>query len=102
MTLSTTLASANRARSTSERARRLVDVFVLDHSLLLGVWTNRTEARLGRDEITIDFVRDIRELPRGVLVARVIAPPRVFFHLRDHLDEVLRSYTDRSMPEDVT
>ncbi len=58
-------------------------------------------ARLSRDEITIDFLRDIPELPRPVLVARILAPPRAVFDLRDQLDEVLRRYTDRSMPEDV-
>lgn len=79
----------------------MADVFVLDHSLLHGV-TNRTEVRLGRDEITIDFVRDVPELPRSVLVARVLAPSRVVFDLRDDLDGLLRSYSDRSMPDDVT
>ena len=80
----------------------MADVFVLDHSLLLGVWTNGAKLVLGRDEITIDFVRDVPELPSRVLVARILTTPRAAFDLRDKLDEVLRSYTDRSMPEDVT
>lgn len=76
--------------------------FVLDHTLLLGTWTNGARVRLGRDEITIDFVRDVPELSPRVLVARLLAPPPAAYDLRDDLDELLRGYTDRAMPEDVT
>ncbi len=36
------------------------DVF-LDRAVLLGVWVNGTRAHLSRDEITIDFVREVAE-----------------------------------------
>jgi len=77
------------------------DDLVLDHALLLGAWSNGTKVVLRRDEITIDFFRDVPELPRRVLVSRVLVPPRAGFDLRDQLDEVLRGYTDGFMPEDV-
>ena len=77
------------------------DDFVLDTALVLGVWANGTNVLLRRDEITIDFLRDVPELPRALLVARALVPRRVAFDLRDQLDEILRSYTDHSMPEDI-
>ena len=75
---------------------------LLDRAVLLGVWVNGTRAHLSRDEITIDFVREVAELPRPVLVARILTTPRAVFDLRDDLDEVSADYTHRSMPGDVT
>lgn len=75
-----------------------LDDLVFDPLLLLGTWANGTRVRHTRVEFTLDFLRDVHELPRRVLVARAVVPPVAAFDLRDHLDAALRSYTDWSMP----
>jgi hypothetical protein len=74
------------------------DDVVFDSAMLLGVWANGTRVVRHRDEFTIDFLRDVPELPRPALVARALIPPAAAFDLRDQLDEELRSYTELSMP----
>lgn len=77
-----------------------LDDFTLDPTVLLGAWANSTSVRRGRDELTIDFLRDVPELSRHVLVVRALLPPVAAFELRDQLTEALRHYTEWSMPED--
>jgi hypothetical protein len=74
------------------------DDVVFDSAMLLGVWANGTRVVRRSDEFTIDFLRDVAELPRPVLVARALVPPAAAFDLRDQLDDALRSYTEFSMP----
>jgi len=74
------------------------DDLVLDPAMLLGVWANGTSVIRRHDEFMINFLRDVPELPRPVLVARALIPPAVAFDLRDQLEDTLRSYTELSMP----
>jgi len=77
------------------------DDFALDSVVLVGVWGNRTRVHRGRDEFTVDFIRDIPERSRRVLVARAIVSPVAGLELRDQLDEAWRGYYEWSMPEDA-
>ena len=75
-----------------------LDDLVLDLSVLVGVWADRTRVHRGRDEFTVDFVRQVPE-PRGrVLVARAVVSPLVAVDLRDQLDDAWRGYSEWSMP----
>jgi hypothetical protein len=74
------------------------DDVVFDSAMLLGVWANATRVVRRREVFTIDFLRDVTELSRPVLVARALIPAVAAFDLRDQLGETLRSYTELSMP----
>ena len=77
------------------------DDLVFDYAVLLGVLANGTRVLRGRDEFTIDFLRDIPESSRPVLVARATVPALVAVELRDQLDEAWRGYSEWSMPKDT-
>ena len=77
------------------------DDLTLDPVVLVGVWANRTRVHRGQDEFTVDFIRDVPERSRGVLVARAVVSPVVGLELRDQLDEVWRGYYEWSMPKDT-
>lgn len=76
------------------------DDLIPDLSALIGVFVGRTRVNRERDGLRVDFLRDIPEAVRPVLVDRVIIPPVAAFELRDQLDEALRSYSEWYMPED--
>ena len=71
-----------------------------DPVVLVGSWANRTRVHRGRDEFTIDFIRNVPERSRSVLVVRAIVAPIVGIELRDQLDEAWRRYHGWSMPGD--
>ena len=77
------------------------DENLADLAVLVGVWANRTRVHRGRDEFTVDFIRDVPERSRSVLVARAVVSPVVGLELRDQLDEVWRHYYEWSMPKDT-
>jgi hypothetical protein len=77
------------------------DENLADPTVLVGAWANRTRVHRGRDEFTVDFIRDVPERSRGVLVARAVVSPVVGLELRDQLDEVWRGYHEWSMPKDT-
>ena len=76
------------------------DDSALDPVVLVGVWANSTRVHRGRDEFTVDFIRDVPERSRSVLVARAVVAPIVGLELRDQLDEAWRGYYEWSMPKD--
>jgi hypothetical protein len=67
---------------------------------LPGIWANVTRVRVGRDEFTIDFLRQVPGDAQRFLVARAILSPVAGIDLRDQLDEAWRDYNDWSMPTD--
>jgi len=73
----------------------------LDPFVLVGSWANRTRVHRGRDEFTIDFIRNIPDPSRSVLVVRAIVAPIVGVELRDQLDAAWRGYHGWSMPKDA-
>ena len=73
------------------------DLFA-DPYVLAGMWANWTLVHRGRNEFTIDFIRNVPEPPRRSLVARAIIAPVVALELREQLDETWREYTQWSMP----
>lgn len=75
-----------------------LDDIVLDPVVLVGVWANRTRVLRGRDAFTVDFLRDVPEQDRPVLVVRALVSPLVGVELRDQLDEAWSGYSEWSMP----
>jgi hypothetical protein len=70
-----------------------------DPSVIVGVWADRTVVHRGRNEFTVDFIRQVPDPPGRVLVARAVMAPNVAADLRDQLDETWRGYHEWSMPE---
>ena len=75
------------------------DDLVLDFGVLVGVSANSTRVHRGRDEITVDFLRQVPDRSRPFLIARALLSPIVAVELRDQLDEAWRGYSEWSMPE---
>ena len=69
-----------------------------DPYVLAGAWADWTHVHRGRNEFTIDFIRDVPAPPGLTLVARAIVAPVVAVELREQLDQILREYTGWSMP----
>jgi len=77
------------------------EALVFDPTVLAGVWADSTRVHLGRDALTVDFIRDVPDPPGRVLVARAIVSPFVGAQLGDQLNEAWRSYYRWSMPGDA-
>jgi len=77
------------------------DDHVLDPAVIPGAWANNTRVRVGRDEFTIDFLRQVPSYSRSFLVARAVVSPAAAMDLRDQLEDAWRRYADWSMPGDV-
>ncbi len=77
------------------------DDIALDSLVLVGLWANRTRVRVGRDEFTIDFLREVPDDSRRFLVARGVMSPAAATDLRDQLEDGWRRYADWSMPKDA-
>ena len=75
------------------------DDLVLDLAVLVGISANTTRVHRGRDEFTVDFLRQVPDRSRPFLLARALISPVVAVELRDQLDEVWRGYSEWSMPE---
>ena len=71
-----------------------------DAAVLLGAWADSTHVHRDGGVFTIDFVRHVRVPADRVLVVRALVAPWVAMNLRDQLDQVWRSYSAWSMPED--
>jgi len=73
------------------------DDYALDSIVLVGSWANRARVHRGRDEFTVDFIRDVPERSRHVLVARAVVAPIVetLAILRRGREKVIREYLER-------
>ena len=74
---------------------------VLDPAVIPGAWANDTRVRVGRDEFTVDFLRQVPGYSRSFLVARAVVSPAAAIELRDQLEDAWRRYADWSMPKDA-
>ena len=77
------------------------DDLVLDLAVLVGSWANSTRVYRGRDEFTVDFLRQVPDRPRSFLLVRAVISPVVAVEFRDQLDEAWRGYAEWSMPKDM-
>jgi hypothetical protein len=64
------------------------------------MWADSTRVHRGRDEFTIDFIRDVPAPRHRALVARAVLSPILAVELRDRLDDAWRAYSEWSMPEE--